>query len=136
MFQSKHCLHLKPDGVSKLCALNLVRLQFEPPSRLGNFSFIISVVDILKRPTLVSVKSYTLITINTIILKTEISVQFDTMQRIQLAVQLNTQIQSVFITIRFLVSNSRSKFLLFLLFNLLKKKIETLNLNSILSIEL
>ena len=79
MYQSKHCLHLKPNGVSKLCALNLVRLQSKTPSRLGNFSFNISIIAIRKHSTFVSVKSYTIITIDTIILKIEISLQLDTM---------------------------------------------------------
>ena len=60
---------------------------------------LIFIIDILKHPTFVSVKSYTVTTI-TIILKTEILVQFDTMLRIQIGVQFSTQVQSVFITIR------------------------------------
>ena len=62
MYQSKDCLHLKADVLTpKSCVEDRVRLRDEQPCRLGNFSFIMSIVDFLKRPAFVSVKSYTMI---------------------------------------------------------------------------
>ena len=49
------------NGISKFCAINLLRLQSEISSRLANISFIMYIVVVVKHPTFVCVKSYIMI---------------------------------------------------------------------------